>query len=61
MDLENQDKEETVQVLLVDDEPMNVFVMKSLLRQEGELADEAYCGKEGVQHVQDRIKEVLKG
>ena len=50
-----------MQVLLVDDEPMNVFVMKSLLEQEGVLADEAYCGKEGVQHVQDRITEVLKG
>ena len=61
MDLENQDKEETVQVLVVDDEPMNVFVMKSLLEQEGKLADEAYCGKEGVQHVRDRIMEVKKG
>ena len=52
MDLSGQsedlDKEETVQVLVVDDEPMNVFVLKSLLDSEGVQAEVAYSGNEGV-------------
>ena len=58
---EYNDMQEAGQVLVVDDEPMNVFVMKSLLKQERVNADVAYCGNEGVQHVQNRVDEVLKG
>ena len=45
---EYNDMQEAKQVLVVDDEPMNVFVMKSLLHQERVNADVAYCGNEGV-------------
>ena len=38
-----------MQVLVVDDEPMNVFVLKSLLDAEGVQAEVAYSGNEGVQ------------
>ena len=53
---DDKDTQEAPTVLVVDDEPMNVFVVKSLLELEGVNANVAYCGKEGVQHVQDRVR-----
>ena len=58
---EDQDEQESPNLLIVDDEPMNVFVVQQLLKQEGVKADSAYCGNEGVQLVKNRVKEVIKG
>ena len=48
-------------MLIVDDEPMNVLVIKSLLEVDGVQADVAYCGNEGVQHIIDRVNDVCRG
>ena len=42
-------------MLVVDDEPMNIFVFQTLIEEEGVKVDVAKNGMQGVEQVQDRI------
>ena len=50
-----------MQILVIDDEPLNVEVMRALLEDQGHLVDSANGGREGLKLVLDRSALVKAG
>ena len=58
---EKKDLSECPLVLIVDDEPMNILLMKSMLEDRGIMSDIAISGSAALSLVEDRIKHVIEG
>ena len=54
-------QEEFARVLVVDDEPMNIFALQTMLEEAGFVCDTVNNGKHAVEYVRQRISKFMAG